>query len=323
MLIEGTVTGDLIVAGESIRIRGRVDGLVIAMGESVQLEGTFGGSVLGLGETVDVRNASLGANFTGAGERITLQQDVQITGNAAAAGEEVELHGTIARDLIAAGGRVTLLGQVGGGMRGYAGRIELADSARVGGNLTVRAENEDAVLIAPGATISGSTDIEPWPEEPNRYTTVDHYLGEVLQVLAAFVTGLVLFRFVPALAEVELAGSTETLITAGIGALVLIATPVLCVVAMLTLIGAPLGIMTFLVWLAALYAAGIVISSYVGRLLLPGADGRAIPLLLGLVLLVVLSDLPFVGGPVKLVAGILGLGMIAQWIQGLWQARRA
>ncbi len=322
VLIEGTVTGDLIVAGETIRIRGRIDGLVIAMGESVQLEGTFGGSVLGLGETVDVRTATLASNLFGAGERITVQQDVEIRGNAAAAGEEVSLHGAIGKDLISAGGRVTLLGSVGGSMRGYAGKVELTDSARIAGNLTLRVENADAVVIDPGAVVSGSTEIESWPEERNRFLTIDFYLGKVLQVLAAFLTGLVLFRFVPALADVELAGSTEALVTAGIGALALIATPVLSVVAILTLIGAPLGIMTFLIWLAALYAAGIVISGYAGRLLLPGAEGRAIPLLLGLVLLVVLSNLPFIGGPVKLVVGILGLGMIAQWLQGLWQARR-
>ena len=171
--------------------------------------------------------------------------------------------------------------------------------------------------------MAGSTDVSPRPDEPNRYTTVNFYLGELLQVLAAFLTGLVLFRFVPALAEVELGGSTEALVTAGTGALVLIATPVLCVVAILTLIGAPLGIATFAVWLAALYAAGIVISGYVGRLLLPRAGGHAVPLLLGLLLLVALSDAPFIGGPVRLVAGILGLGMIAQWIQTLWRSRSA
>ena len=103
----------------------------------------------------------------------------------------------------------------------------------------------------------------------------------------------------------------------------LIATPVLTVIAMITLIGAPLGIMAFAVWLAALYAAGIVISGYVGRLVLPGAEGNALPLLLGLVLLVALSQVPFLGGPVKLIVGILGLGMIAQWLLNLWKARTA
>ena len=323
VLIEGTVTGDLIAVGESIRIRGRVDGLVIAIGESVSLEGTYNQSVVGIGERVDVRSAVMGANFLSAGERVVVQPDVDIRGNAAAAAEELELTGTIARDLIAAAGRVTLFGSVSGDMQGYGATVELTESARIGGDLRLRTESEESAIIAEGAVISGSTDLSPFPKEPNRFATADYYLSQLLKVLAAFLTGLVLFRFVPALAEVELAGSTEGLITAGIGALVLIATPVLSVIAMITLIGAPLGIMAFAVWLAALYAAGIVISGYVGRLVLPGAEGNALPLLLGLVLLVALSQVPFLGGPVKLIVGILGLGMIAQWLQSLWKARTA
>jgi hypothetical protein len=37
----------------------------------------------------------------------------------------------------------------------------------------------------------------------------------------------------------------------------------------------------------------------------------------------VLSEVPFLGGPVKLVAGILGLGLMAQWLRHLWAARTA
>jgi len=322
--IEGRITGDLIVVGETLVIRGEVDGLVIAMGETIQLEGTFRHSVLSLGELVNVRSSSLGGNFYAAGERVVVQQDTKIAGNAVAAGEETELNGTVGRDLVSAGSRVTLFGSVDGNMRGYGETVELTETARVSGNLTLKTENSESAIIAPAADIGGETSITAWPEEPNRYATTDFYLGELLQILAAFITGWVLFRFVPGLARVELEGSVETLVTAGIGAAILIGTPVLSLVAMATLIGIPIGLIALMTWLAALYAAGIVISGYVGRLLLPGhGGGVAVPLLLGLTLLVVLSEIPFLGGPVKLVAGILGLGLIGQWIRSLWVARTA
>jgi cytoskeletal protein CcmA (bactofilin family) len=324
VLIEGTVTGDLIAISESLRIRGRVDGLVIAIGESVQLEGTFGQSVLGLGEKVEVRGATLGANFYGAGERVLIQKDVVINGNLAAAGEEAEMHGSVAGDLISAGERVTLFGSVDGDMRGYGATVELTDSARVNGDLTLMTDGAETALVAPGAVVSGATNTNSWPEEPSRYTNPEFYLGELLQIFAAFVTGLVLFRFLPALANVELQGGTEVLVTAGLGAAVLVGTPVLAVAAMITLIGAPLGLMLFVAWLVTLYAAGIVIANCIGRLILPGrSPNRALPLLLGLALLVVLSEVPILGGPVRLVAGILGLGLIAEWLRSLWLARGA
>ena len=323
VVIDGTVTGDLMVAGESLSIRGRVDGVVFAAGESVQLEGTFAGSVFGAGEMVDLRGASVGGNFFGAGEKVVVHDDSEVGGNSALAGEEVELHGSVARGFRAAAGRVTVGGSVGGDMQGYGATVELTDTARIGGDLTLKTETEESAIIAPGATIDGATDLSGWPEEENEYTSAEFYLGKVLHILAAFVTGLVLFRVLPALGQAELAGGSEALVTAAIGATILVGTPVLAIVAIITLVGAPLGLLTLLLWLATLYAAGIVIACYIGRLILPGRESLTLPLLVGLMLLVVVTNLPIVGGPIQLVAGILGLGLIGQWLQQLWTARTA
>ncbi len=323
IMIDGTVTGDLIVVGESISIRGRVDGLVMAFGETVQLEGEFGGSVISAAEILNVRGASLTGNFYGAGEKLILHDDTEIAGNTAVAGEEVEVFGAVARELVAAGQRVTVHGSVGADMRGFGATVELTESASVGGNLTLKTDSEASALIAPGANIGGETDLSGWPEEPNRYATADFYLGEILHILAAFVTGLVLFRLLPALGRAELEGSSEALVIGAIGALILIGTPVLAVVAIITLIGAPLGILTFVIWLGTLYAAGIVIACYLGRLILPNREGTTLPLLLGLALLVLATNLPIIGGPIKLVAGILGLGLIGQWARTWWSTRTA
>jgi hypothetical protein len=77
-------------------------------------------------------------------------------------------------------------------------------------------------------------------------------------------------------------------------------------------------------WLIALYAAGIVTAGLIGRLMLSNETGnQALPLLAGLAVLLVLTSLPFVGGLIRLVVLILGLGLIAQWGRDLWQARQA
>jgi anti-sigma factor RsiW len=323
IVIDGVVTGDLIIAGESLSIRGRVDGVVFAAGETVALEGEFGSTVFSAGESLQFRDASVSGNLFAAGEKVVVHNDVEISGSGALAGEEVEMHGSVGRELNAAGGRVTVFGTVDGDMRGYGATVELTDSARIGGNLTLKTESEEAAIIAPGATVGGNTEISGWPEEPNRYATPGFYMGKILQILAAFVTGLVLFRLLPALAQPELEGGAETLLTAAIGALVLIGTPVLAVIAMITLIGLLLGLLVILAWLVTLYAAGIVIACYIGRQILPSRETITLPLLLGLTILVVVTNLPLIGGPIQLVAGILGLGMIGQWIRELWEARSA
>ena len=108
------------------------------------------------------------------------------------------------------------------------------------------------------------------------------------------------------------------------GVVALFAVPALALVTIVTLIGAPLGIIALLAWVAALYAAGIVTGALLGRRLLNGDEPRdVLRLLVGLAIVFVLINLPFVGGIMRLLVILLGLGVIAQWLRGLWLGRPA
>lgn len=322
VIVEGEITGDLLVVGETLNIRGNVGGLLVAVGETVTLEGSMQGSVVGIGETVSLRGARLLANLYSAGESVTVDPASTISGNSLIAAKEAEVSGRIGIDLIAAGDRLTLRGSVDGAMQAYAGSLELTTGAAIGGDLSGRLRDPADATIDPTATIGGETNLSKWPEERSRYANFQFYAGEIIGLLAAFITGLVLFRLIPALAEARLNTGMEALTTAGIGAVVLIATPALALAALITLIGAPIAILTFLIWAACLYFAGIVTAKFVGTLIMPGhQDRQALTLLVGLTILTVLANLPLLGGPIGLVAVIIGLGIIAQWLRSIWAQR--
>lgn len=327
VLIEGTVTGDLIAFGERVSVRGVVGGNLLIAGEELDIEGQVSGSVISLGEKVNVRSALLGSNLFAAGETVTLHSGARLAGNAFLAGGDVEVLGAIDRDLLVGTGHLNLLGSVDGNLSVYAKGASLADSARVGGNLTGKLEKAESLVLADGAIVTGTTRIDPWPEEPSRYVNLEFYLSQTVLFLATLVSGLVLFALFPALWTPRLQSGAELLIASGVGALALIATPVLALVALVTLIGAPLGIATFLLWLVCLYAALIVVAGLIGNLLLAGREpatapgGRVVPLLLGLVILFVLINLPLLGGLVRLLAIVVGLGLIVQQGFGWWKAR--
>jgi cytoskeletal protein CcmA (bactofilin family) len=308
--------------GERVSIRGEVRGIVLGMGNTVELEGTVGGSVAAMGETVTFRNARLGGNAYGMGRVVDLGSATTVAGNTSLMGAEAHLNGRVGRDVLAMGRTVDVRGTVDGNLRSYSERMDVGGSARIGGDLITTVGNADQVTVDPGATVQGETRIDVHPQKPSRYVTWQYYLGEALQLLAAFICGLVLFHLFPGLAPGRLDSGGEALTTTAIGALGLVAVPALAVACILTLIGAPLGIAALLMWLLGLYLAGIVTAAFVGRRLLDGADGRPVlSLLLGLGIVYVLVNVPYLGGLARVEVLRVGLGLIGHWLRGRWGSR--
>lgn len=324
ILIEGAVTGDLIAVGEEITVRGPVGGTLMAFGETVIIESEVRGNLVTAGETVDLNGARLGGNLYGAGEKLTVRDNARVGGNVAIGAEAFTLAGEVGRDAWMGAEGATITGSVLGSLRAYAKTVELTDGAQVGGDLFARVATEASLTVSAGAEVGGATTVETWPEPENPYLTVEYYLGIVLRIAAALIAGLVLFHLFPSLAGVRIDDGMQALTTAGIGAVTLVATPVLALIMVVTLIGAPLGIIVLLLYLVALYLAGILTANQIGRLLPERTEGsRVLPLLAGLVVVFVLTNLPVVGGVFRLVALIVGLGLLLLWLRERWLARSA
>ncbi len=321
VLIEGTVTGDLLVMGETVTLRGRVGGMLLAAAETLDVEGEVAGSVLGMGEKVALRAPSFAGNLYAMGQTVTVHAATDVAGNVVLMAEEVEMHGSVGRDLLTLARKAVLFGSVEHGFRAHGESVELAETARVGGDLTVMVRSEDKLRVDPGAIVEGERNQSIMPEHRSPYLTPGYYLGQGLKLLAALVTGLVLFRLVPALGGLRLDSGGDLLKAGGLGLVALVATPILAGMAVLTLIGAPLGLTAFLIWLLAVYAAGIVAAALVGRLLLKEDQVRALSLLVGLAVLFVLLSIPLLGALVRLLAIVVGLGLLLQWARQAWERR--
>jgi cytoskeletal protein CcmA (bactofilin family) len=321
VLVEGKVTGDLIALGERVTLRGSVDGTLVVLGEELRVEAQVAESALMVGETVELWRAAFGSNAYAAGSEIAVGADTTVAGSAALAAGEADVHGQFGRDLLIAAQDATLLGSASGDLTAYAERVDVGASARVGGDVTARVRTDDDLQIADGATIEGEISVSTWPEEPNRYLTVGFYVGVLLRLAAAFVTGLVLLALVPGLRDVRLDTGGDLLTVSALGAVALVAVPVLAGAAALTLIGIPLGVLALLGWLVALYVSGIVVGAFLGRRLMSGEPRDAVTLLGGLAIVFVLINLPLVGGLLRLMVVILGLGVITRSLRDAWQMR--
>jgi hypothetical protein len=135
---------------------------------------------------------------------------------------------------------------------------------------------------------------------------------------AAFVAGVALLWVVPALQRVPFDGVGDALRSGGYGLLALVATPIIAVLACVTVIGIPVGLIALMAWCAGLYLAKVVVAQLIGSRVLDAVAARdrhfAVSLLVGLLILTFIGILPFVGGVIRFGVTVLGLGLLVLYV---------
>ncbi len=326
--IDGNVSGDLLAFGSTVTVRGNVAGNLITAAESVTVEGTIGGTIIGAGRGVTLRGARVERNVFAAGRDVDLGADAEVGANVVAVGGSIHVDGRVGVDLKAGGGTITLSGNVQRDVETYGETVTLVPSARVGRNLTAHLDDPDKLQIANGATVGGSVDRQLVEREQrrNRYLTVGFYVRQVVRLGAAFLTGLVLLWIFPSLRTVGLPNAMAVLREGGIGLVVAVTAPVAAVLACITIVGIPLGIVAFLLGAIALYFSKAVLAQAIGRLLFHSPAGPphyAATLLAGLVIVIVAINVPFIGGFLNVVLTLVGLGLIVSRLLALNRESRA
>jgi anti-sigma factor RsiW len=310
VIIEGTITGDLIAAARRVLIRGKVQGDVICAGQTVDIDGTVDGNVFGFGQKVQIRG-QLGRNLYGFGQEVTADRQSEIRGNAFGFGQQLTVDGNIGRDLTAFVQRVDVSGNIQRGVQAWGQFVSVLSTARIGGNLVAELPNSANLKVQNGASIAGKTDLRVRPPQRSQYATAWFYIWQLVWLVGAFITGMVLFWIFPPAGRPPL-NTRNGLLTAGAtGFIAAIVTPVAAVIIGITLIGLPIALISVALWALGLYLAKIVLAVFVGRALLPGeGTSVALALVAGLLPILIVVDLPYVGGIANLILTCLGFGAL-------------
>lgn len=321
--IDGTVNGDLLAFGREVTVRGNVTGNLVTGAQRVTIEGTIGGSVLGAGEDVSLENGRVGRDLYGFGNDVEIGSGANVAGNTIAGGETVNVDGRVGVDLRSFGKFVNVRGAVEGDVEGFGDAITIASTARVGGNVTGHVDRAGDLSVASGAVVGGSVDerIVEREQRRNRYETVGYYVSQLVRIGAMFLAGLLLFWVFPALRDVSLPNAIAVLRSFGIGLAAAVTLPVAGLLLCITIIGIPLGVLTFVLGAIGLYFSKIVISQIVGRAVFRASvtpPHHAVTLLAGLAIVIVAINLPAVGGIANFVLTLVGFGIIVSLILALF-----
>ena len=315
--INAAIDGDLVVAGQRLIVDAGVTGDLIAAGESVDVRDAVGDDVRAAGRTVSLAGPVSG-HVVAAGETVTIAQGSSVAEWAWLAGRSVSVDGNIGQELRAAGENVSVNGRVAGDANLIGEQIEVGPAAFIGGDLILQSGAEPE--IAASATIAGEVIREDLPEDFDGIGPLG-VLGGIAGfiyftatvITAVLVLGLLFPRFSTATSERLAATPLRVL---GAGLLAIVGIPVVMILVFMTGIGLIVGLGLLGIYLLGLLLGGLLGIIAVGHLGLnlamkeraPTWSTRALALALGTAALLVVVQIPLLGGLIALLLTIAGIG---------------
>lgn len=246
-------------------------------------------------------------------DRIVVSGPVQIAkgdtaGDVVVLDGPVTVAGRVRGDLVVVSGGLTIRGRVDGDVFTIADRARLAPRARVGGDLGY--VNKRPVVPRPASVAGEVKRLDP--EKIAAPLGAGVAIGLWIAVsVSTLVFGLLLLLLGPRAADAtQEAARTSLGASIGWGLLLFFGIPILAVLALVTIVGIPLGV-GLLLAILPLYAIAYTTAAWLlGRRLVGPPRGRAVSFIAGLVILRLLALIPFLSGVVWFIATVLGLGAL-------------
>jgi cytoskeletal protein CcmA (bactofilin family) len=308
--VDGDINGDLICAGQTVHVNGAVHGDVLCAGQTITVNGPVDGNVRLAGQTLDV-NGTVGRNVTVVGQTFALGGGANVAGDLGVATQSATLSGPVAKTVYGATGNLTIDNKVGDVDAQVANSLSLGGSAAVAGNLTYASDNTYSIDKSKvGGQVQHNQPVahEHRKAPQNAGSMFASWLGWLIYwMAAALVTGLVLVWLAPRMmrrvSQVMLERPGPSLLW---GAIVTLLGPVMLILLMVTIIGIPVALLLGALWLLALLTSGLFAGVAVGEWITNRTGWQRGSLyaaaVVGIVVTVIVFNIPFIGWLVALVA---------------------
>jgi cytoskeletal protein CcmA (bactofilin family) len=308
--IEGTVDGDVYVFCQGADIEGHVTGDVIAVAQMLRVTGKVDGNIRSFTNTTLV-SGNVARNVLSFGETVNIDPTGKVGGSVTTFLNTLTIDGAVGRDLLAFGSEATIAGNIGGGIQAQGDHLRFNSGAQVNG--PVKFKGEHPPEVSSGAKLAVPV-VFTQEEHHSRYRDSGFYVWKVFWIAALILFGLVLFVLLPNFARATVDSAERYGASFGLGVLVLFGVPVAALIACITVVGLLIGISTFILWVAAMWFAQIVVGTIVGQWLM-GHTRETWQLIgrmaVGVILVRVVEMLPYLGGWVKFAVLLWGMGAIS------------
>lgn len=299
--------------GNTISNTGEIDGISVIAGNSINAQGkvsygAYAGNIINVSDEVE-------NDLFVAGNAITITKEAKITRDAYIAGSNIVILTDVGRDLYAGGETVDIRGiTIHGDAIIDADKVLMDDKTIIEGKLSYYENTTIENLKI--ASIKEVKELKRIIEETNKPTFANKAKWEGIKALTGYVSILVLFLVFPKLRvafDKTKDGAKEIALSAITGLITLVATPIIAIIIMFPVITIPIGLLLLILYAFAIYYASLITSYLIGKYLYSKATDKEnlfISLLIGIIIIRLISLIPIVGGIIKVICLLYGLGKI-------------
>jgi len=311
--IEGTVDGDVYIFGQQAIVSGHVTGDVICFAQSLRVSGQVDGSVRSATNNVTV-SGNVSHGVMAFNEVFNLDPNGKVGRSLTLFSQTATIDGKVGRDLLAFFGQATVSGGIGGDLRARGDSLSISSGAEIDGKSLF--EGEKPAEVSSGAKLGSTIEFKKIEHhEHSKTRDAGYYIWHVIWTGAFLLFGLVLFSIMPQFSRESVQSGEHYGASFGFGVLVLSGVPIAAFIMCITIIGMFLGLSTIFLWFVVLLASDIVVGTIVGQWMM-GRSTEFWPFVLrmiaGVVLVRVVTSIPFIGGWAGFVVAMWGMGAIAQ-----------
>lgn len=311
--VNDTINGDLIIFGGSIIVNGDVKGDLILLGGQIDINGLVDGTARIAGGDIFIKG-TIKKDLMIASGNLTLNEKSRIGRDIVLGVGRSRISGSVGRRIIGGSSDMVIDGSVNGDVVVTTNELKIGRGAVIDGDLKYTSENK--------ASISSSADIGGEVHSrrpPVGRRTVNRQVAGVLNFLVSIVwlmvLGTVMLALFPSYAY-RVNENLEDFPWKSLiwGILALILTPIIAGLLVITIIGFPLALILFFIYLFGIYISKIYFGHFLGKRILGRIRGTGShwfwSLLLGIMIILILAKIPILGPIIRVVVVIFGLGAI-------------
>lgn len=311
--IDGTVNGDVFCMGQTVTVSGTVNGDVICAGQTVTIDGTVNGDVRLAGQTIEL-NGKVENSATVMAQDVRTGKSFKIGRDLAGSATNVTVDGAIGRDVTVGSSSLTINGTVSRNVTADSNSVDVASGAEILGNLEYK--SQDRAQIADGSVKGEVVFNQASSDQRQNDTFWAQVLASVQWVIIIALTILVVVALAPRpFIMASHYGRRNMLMVALLGVAGVIVLPILAIIAMMTIVGALLGVLLLLLWAMLLVASHVFAAVFAGQLLVRrSSENVLVHAAFGTILLVILYLLPFVNAIAGILVVLLGSGLALYFV---------